>query len=163
MLLWILGALLCIGCDLLFAFLLHILMRSNVLTVGYPPKLQKKKQRRLPNQPFFRRLCLTDLVSGATKQVHRVYYFAILNGLGLMTDIAGIVLVLAGLWLRSWRIMVLMGGGIPLGVLVLFAILCLFPVECKRTRKEDIPSLVIFFFGIIVCPLIGWILLRLKG
>lgn len=163
MLLWILGALLCIGCDLLFAFLLHILMRSNVLTVGYPPKLQKKKQRRLPNQPFFRRLCLTDLVSGATKQVHRVYYFAILNGLGLMTDIAGIVLVLAGLWLRSWRIMVLMGGGIPLGVLVLFTILCLFPVECKRTRKEDISSLVIFFFGIIVCPLIGWILLRLKG
>lgn len=163
MLLWILGALLCIGCDLLFAFLLHILMRSNVLTVGYPPKLQKKKQRRLPNQPFFRRLCLTDLVSGATKQVHRVYYFAILNGLGLMTDIAGIVLVLAGLWLRSWRIMVLMGGGIPLGVLVLFTILCLFPVECKRTRKEDISSLVIFFFGIILCPLIGWILLRLKG
>lgn len=163
MLLWILGALLCIGCDLLFAFLLHILMRSNVLTVGYPPKLQKKKQRRLPNQPFFRRLCLTDLVSGAAKQVHRVYYFAILNGLGLMTDIAGIVLVLAGLWLRSWRIMVLMGGGIPLGVLVLITILCLFPVECKRTRKEDISSLVIFFFGIIVCPLIGWILLRLKG
>lgn len=163
MLLWILGALLCIGCDLLFAFLLHILMRSNVLTVGYPPKLQKKKQRRLPNQPFFRRLCLTDLVSGATKQVHRVYYFAILNGLGLMTDIAGIVLVLAGLWLRSWRIMVLMGSGIPLGVLVLFTILCLFPVECKRTRKEDISSLVIFSFAMIVCPLIGWILLRLKG
>lgn len=163
MLLWILGALLCIGCDLFFAFLLHILMRSNVLTVGYPPKLQKKKQRRLPNQPFFRRLCLTDLVAGATRQVHRVYYFAILNGLGLMTDIAGIVLVLAGLWLRSWRIMVLMGSGIPLGVLVLFTILCLFPVECKRTRKEDISSLVIFFFGIIVCPLIGWILLRLKG
>ena len=34
MLLWILGALLCIGCDLFFAFLLHILMRSNVLTAG---------------------------------------------------------------------------------------------------------------------------------
>lgn len=163
MLLWILGALLCIGCDLFFAFLLHILMRSNVLAVGYPPKRQKKKQRHLPKQPFFRRLCLTDLVSGATKQEHRVYYFAILNGLGLMTDVAGIVLVLAGLWLRSWHIMVLMGGGIPLGVLVLFTILCLFPVECKRTRKEDIPPLVIFSFGIIVCPLIGWILLRLKG
>lgn len=163
MLLWILGALLCIGCDLFFAFLLHILMRLNVLAVGYPPKHRKKKQRHLPKQPFFRRLCLTDLVSGATKQVHRVYYFAILNGLGLMTDIAGIVLVLAGLWLRSWRIMVLLGSGIPLGVLVLFTILCLFPVECKRTSKEDIPPLVIFSFGIIVCPLIGWILLRLKG
>lgn len=163
MLLWILGALLCIGCDLFFAFLLHILMRSNVLTVGYPQKRRKKEQRHLPKQPFFRRLCLTDLVSGATKQVHRVYYFAILNGLGLMTDIAGIVLVLAGLWLRSWRIMVLLGSGIPLWVLVLFTILCLFPVECKRTSKEDIPPLVIFSFGIIVCPLIGWISLRLKG
>ena len=34
MLLWILGALLCIVCDLFFAFLLHILMRSNVLTAA---------------------------------------------------------------------------------------------------------------------------------
>ena len=98
MLLWILGALLCIGCDLFFAFLLHILMRSNVLTAGYPQKLQKKKQRRLPNQPFFHRLCLTGLVSGATKQVHRVYYFALLTPPELCWFLRGYGCVPGALW-----------------------------------------------------------------
>ena len=164
----IFGAVLCIFAILFLVALIHILMASDILEAGYKRKSRKKAQKGLKEQNVFQRLFLTELVAKAEQKLVGVYLYATLNLLQILAGIAGCGGVLLGLWIQSGRFMVIWGLGLTLagffvvGLVSFIPDLILLPSERKRYKTEDPAFTLAIIFGLIICPLIGWLLVKLK-
>ena len=150
-----------------FCMISHVILFETIVEVGYSTKAGKRARKILKNTPCVDRIFLWKLASNASKNKIAVGFYSLLNTLNCIVFLAGIVANCLGLIFRNSDVILYGGMGLPLGWILLMALIAFVPdlifqpSERKRYTYDDpaIYALCIVFFGSVI---IGAIIMLLK-